>query len=72
MEDCIRTLKSNHKTFMSNPASANSNVAMNPLAWESDLSDMIEMDELFTNLLRNNESFEKMLQSKSIFFDKKQ
>lgn len=43
-----------------------------PLAWETDLNDMIEMDELFTNLLRRPESFEKMLQSKSIFFDKRE
>tara|TARA_B110000285_G_C14864677_1_gene486253 strand:+ start:313 stop:714 length:402 start_codon:yes stop_codon:yes gene_type:complete len=72
LEDCIRTLKSHHKKFMSNPASANSNVAMMPLAWEVSLSDMIEMDELFTNLLKNPQSFDSMLNSKQIFFDKRE
>jgi len=46
-------LKSIHKKYVANPASANSNIAVMPLAWESSLDDIIEMDELFSSILRN-------------------
>jgi hypothetical protein len=41
-----------------------------PLAWESSLDDIIEMDELFSSIMRNTQSFSKVFANKQIHFDK--
>lgn len=63
-------MKSIHKKYVANPASANSNIAVMPLAWESSLDDIIEMDELFSSIMRNTQSFSKVFANKQIHFDK--